>query len=450
MSYNKNKEDERRVYRKEKIKNFDKFWDKKYNCDPEGMHEKEINYKKTVKNLVDNLLEINPKKKRKTIQFRSIKYKKMFSTNSMMNISPKAKALITKIEKNYNKIKNSILDITKINNLYLEPNARRTFNNLSSIKKKINLKKLDIKKEHILDNLKKDNRDIRNKTNYKKLKNINLNNTNEVENKNLNNFLYANSNYRKQLNFAFLNYNPKSHLRNLKLLIQTEPLIKKDVLTINKEIDEDIKWRCDKHHFKKKYEILKKKFQRYNSVETTPKLELLYKKKSLPDFNIKDIAKAMKIFTPIYSEKRIINIYNKLKKEEESKMLFQRDKLIEELKYMIKASSGINELIKEDNINKKIDLFRTNYDQNVLNEYYGMNKKNILEKDYFDEEKKNVINKLGNIYEFKISNILKDKEKERKLSRKIISDNNAINLKILEDKNDAINELDDKIKNNIK
>ena len=247
-----------------------------------------------------------------------------------------------------------------------------------------------------------------------------------------------------------MKYNPKNHLENLKLLVQTEPLIKKDVITINKEIDEDIKWRCDKHHFKKKYEMLKKKFQRYNSVQTAPKLQLLNKKKSMPDFNIKDIAKAMKIFTPIYSEKRIINIYNKLKKEEESKMLFQRDKLIEELKYMIKASSGINELIKEDNINKKIDLFRTNYDQNVLNEYYGMNKKNILEKDYFDEEKKNVINKLGNIYEFKISNILKDKEKERKLSRKIISDNNAINLKILEDKNDAINELDDKIKNNIK
>ena len=275
-----------------------------------------------------------------------------------------------------------------------------------------------------------------------------LNNNNEIENKNLNNFLYANSNYRKQLNFAFLNYNPKSHLRNLKLLIQTEPLIKKDVLIINKEIDEDIKWRCDKHHFKKKYEILKKKFQRYNSVQTAPKLQLLNKKKSMPDFNIKDIAKAMKIFTPIYSEKRIFNIYNNIKKNEDSKIVIQKDKKIEELKYMIKASSGINELIKEDNINKKIDLFRTNYDINAFNGYFGLNNDiNLLKKDYFDEEKKNVINKLGNIYEFKISNILKDKEKERKYNRKIISDNNALNLKILEDKNDAINELDDKIKN---
>ena len=96
-----------------------------------------------------------------------------------------------------------------------------------------------------------------------------------------------------------MKYNPKNHLENLKLLVQTEPLIKKDVITINKEIDEDIKWRCDKHHFKKKYEILKKKFQRYNSVQTAPKLQLLNKKKSMPDFNIKDIAKAMKIFTPI-------------------------------------------------------------------------------------------------------------------------------------------------------
>ena len=171
----------------------------------------------------------------------------------------------------------------------------------------------------------------------------------------------------------------------------------------------------------------------------------------MPDFNIKDIAKAMKIFTPIYSEKRIFNIYNNIKKNEDSKIVIQKDKKIEELKYMIKASSGINELIKEDNINKKIDLFRTNYDINAFNEYFGLNNDiNLLKKDYFDEEdeeKKNVINKLGNIYEFKISNILKDKEKEKKYNRKIISDNNALNLKILEDKNDAINELDDKIKN---
>ena len=123
---------------------------------------------------------------------------------------------------------------------------------------------------------------------------------------------------------------------------------------------------------------------------------------------------------------------------------------MEELKNILKASSGINELIKDNNINKKIDMFKTNYDIKVkLSEYYDDNNKNLLETDYFYEEKKNIINKLGNIYEFKISNNLKEKEKENKLKGKIINDNDAFNLKLIEEKNDAINDIDENIKDNI-
>jgi hypothetical protein len=123
---------------------------------------------------------------------------------------------------------------------------------------------------------------------------------------------------------------------------------------------------------------------------------------------------------------------------------------LEELNNILKASSGINELIKDNNIKKKIVMFKTNYDLKVkLSEHYEVNNMNLLEKDYFDEEKKNIINKLGNIYEFKISNILKEKEKEIKLKSKIVNENDAFNLKLIEEKNDALNDIDDNIKNNI-
>ena len=66
------------------------------------------------------------------------------------------------------------------------------------------------------------------------------------------NFLFVNDIYRKQLNFAFLKYNPEKHLENLKFLVEAEPLIRRDISTIKKEVEEDIKLRCDKNHFKKK------------------------------------------------------------------------------------------------------------------------------------------------------------------------------------------------------
>ena len=450
MSYITNLEDKRRLYKKEKKIILGKFWDTKYNCFPEGMQEKTIYYKRNMKNLVDNLLEIDSKRKRRNIKLRCMRYKNLFSTNSMNNISPKAKSLITKIGRNYNKVKNSISDITRMNSLYLEKNARQMCDNLNSIKKIQNLKKIELKKELILENINENNIDKKDDTIYKKIKKPTLNNINDGENKYLNNFFYANENYRRQLNFAFLKYNPKNHLENLKILVQTEPLIRKEVTTVKKEIDEDIKWKCDKQHFKKKYEILKKKFQRCNSVQASPEFKLDQKNKNKPKLNIKEIVKSLKIFSPIFSEKKILNIYNRMKKEQESKLAFLREKKIEELKCMINASSGINELINDNNINKKIDLFSSNYSPHVkLNENNGVNNINLLGKDYFDEEKKNALNKLGTIYEYKISNILKDKEKERRYNGKIVGDNNVFNLKLIEEKNDLINELDEKIKDNV-
>lgn len=438
MSNNTNIEEKKRAYKIETIKVLEKFWKMKYNIVPEGMYQKTLDYKKDMKNLIDILLE--EKKREKLIKLKKIKLKQSSSIKSMEHISPNVKTIITKIGRNYGKIRNSIANISKTNGLYLRQNAIKALDNLNSEEKNQNMEKI-IEDDKYNINYYKTQRN----------KKFILNDVNALERKSFNNFLYSNASYRKQLNFAFLKYNPNKHLENLKLLVQTEPLIRKDVNIIKKEVDEDIKWRCDKHHFRKKYEILKKRFKRSNSVQTDPKLQLdNQNKKILPNLNTKETVKIMKILTPSLSDKKIFNIYDIKKKEEDSKIIIHKEKKLEELKNILKASSGINELIKDNNINKKIDMFKTNYDIKVkLSEYYDDNNKNLLETDYFYEEKKNIINKLGNIYEFKISNNLKEKEKENKLKGKIINDNDAFNLKLIEEKNDAINDIDENIKDNI-
>ena len=438
MSNNTNIEEKKRAYKIETIKVLEKFWKMKYNIVPEGMYQKTLDYKKDMKNLIDILLE--EKKREKLLKLKKIKLKQSSSIKSMEHLSPNVKTIITKIGRNYGKIRNSIANISKTNGLYLRQNAIKALDNLNSEEKNQNMEKI-IEDDKYNINYYKTQRN----------KKFILNDVNALERKSFNNFLYSNASYRKQLNFAFLKYNPNKHLENLKLLVQTEPLIRKDVNIIKKEVDEDIKWRCDKHHFRKKYEILKKRFKRSNSVQTDPKLQLdNQNKKILPNLNTKETVKIMKILTPSFSDKKIFNIYDIKKKEEDSKIIIHKEKKLEELKNILKASSGINELIKDNNINKKIDMFKTNYDIKVkLSEYYDDNNKNLLETDYFYEEKKNIINKLGNIYEFKISNNLKEKEKENKLKEKIINDNDAFNLKLIEEKNDAINDIDENIKDNI-
>ena len=435
MSKNEDKEEKIRRYRIEQTKYLGKFWNVKQNTLPERMPQKNIYYRKTIKNLVNILLEENAERKERLINLRKKRLKQSSSTETMNYLSPKVIKIINKIDRNIGKIKNSITDITKMNGLFLEKKARKTISTYRNTTKneeneaiiynqtqRLNMKH-KIKKLHILNDLNnKENKDT--KENYMK------------------NFKYVNDNYRKQLNFAFLNYNSEKHIKNLKIIVQAEPLIRRDITTIKKEVDEDIKWRCDKHHFRKKYEMIKKRFQRSKSVQNTPK-EQFNKNNILPNLNKK---KETKIFTPKFTQNQIVNIFNK--KDENAKIIFPKEEKLEEINYMLKASSEIDNLIKDENINKKIDLYRTHYEEKLrLNEFYDTKGFNLLEKDYFEEEKKNVINRLGNIYNFQIDKNIK--EKERKIKGKIDKDNDAFNKKINEEKNNVLNNINEIIHDNI-
>ena len=194
---------------------------------------------------------------------------------------------------------------------------------------------------------------------------------------------------------------------------------------------------------KKKYELIKKRFQRSNSVQNTPKAQL-NTKNILPNLTRK---KSIKVFTPKFSEEKKVNIFENNKKEDNSKVVFPKEEKIEEINYMLRASSEIGNLIKDENINKKIDLYKTKYDEKLkLNEFYDTNAINLLEKDYFEEEKRNIINKLGDIYQFQIDKIIK--EKEKKIKGKIVKDNDILTKKLKEEKANTINEINDIIYDN--
>ena len=467
MSIQDELEEKNRRYRIEVIKFLEKIWNIKSNSLPEGMPQKMVLYKGRIKTLLDILLEEEIKQKDKEkFNNKSKGFKKSFSDSKMKLISDNARIILTKIGRNINKIKNSMTDITKMNGLYMEKNARKTFNAFSSSKRKKNLDKLNLKNEFLLDNIiseehnKKNDVDniIKDKKNMTFGQNINnknknlsmLNNINSEKNNKddyIENFLFVNDNYRNQLNLAFLKFNANKHLKNIKTLVQIDPLIRENIVKINDEINEDIKFRCDKAHFRKKYESIKKKFARSNSVQNTPKMKFVNNKNQKPFPNInKKSSKKIIIFSPLSSNKSL-NIFEKFKKEERNKYEFSKDEKIEEMKCMLKASSEINNLIENENISKKIDLYKTNYETHLrLNELYNINSDEVLKKDYFEKEKKKIVDKLGHIYQLKIEK--NKREKENKIKTKINYDNDNLNKKFIEDKNEAIDEINRLINDN--
>ena len=135
------------------------------------------------------------------------------SSESMLfekEISPNSKILLSKIGKHIKYIKKSTSEISKLNEIFLE----RPSNNESNIQNN-KLQTNNINSNNIIDN----------KSKYKLSKN----------------FSYINNNYRKQFNNAFLRFNPITYMNNLKILEKADPLIKKDIEDLKKNIDEEIK-----------------------------------------------------------------------------------------------------------------------------------------------------------------------------------------------------------------
>ena len=428
----------------------DTFWSQKQNTIPEGMPSK-INYqKREVKNMVDILNEdYKAIRRKKKDQLNSLKYDTKNATSSRVieNISPYVKKMLKKIGKNVNYIKKSITDITKMNGLYLEEKAKKTFFKENNDENGKNIPKLN--------NIRKNNSEL-NIMNIKGNKTFNQNlNYNIIPEKKdddyAKNFVYVNDNYRKQLNYAFLKYNPEHHLEHMKIMMPVDSNIRDDIEKIIQEVDEDIKWKCDKHHFKKKYENLKSKYlknnirsssvnqlnQNFNNINNKlPKIEKLKQKKQ-------KIIK--KNFKPKSYNKLIYQIKHGIKynQKEINKLNIQREQNKEELNHMLIASKEIDKFIEDKNIDDKIEMFKTDYAKQMYG-YYDQETNNyktgnFIKKDYFIEEKNNIVNKIGNVYSFQLDKNVN--EKENKYKGNIYNEAKKFRKRIIDGKKNAVDEF---------
>ena len=457
-----------------KTKNYSmaKIWSHKYNIASEGMPQKMNRNKRDIKSFVDLLNEETYKDRRKKNLYNVFMddLQKTVSSREEKHLSNNMKRMLKKIQKNVNYIKKSIMDITKMNGLYLEEKAKKTFfrthqmnkgtfndinnknNSAVDLRAKKTLKKINFRKTqselHIKDN--KENKENKNSNNVKSYE---KNKKNEKKDDYTKNFVYVNDNYRRQLNYAFLKYNADQHLENIKFLVQADPSIRDDVDNIIQEVQNDIEWRCDKKHFAKKYFNLKERYNRNRSLKLLKEQEQEKEKEKNKDIlpNIRNNKNLKnKGFSKTSKQKTFSRIYNKLNygmkhnKKEMNKINALKEQSKEEMNHMLDASNEISNFIEDKNISNKIDMFKTDYARQIYGYYQGNDKtKNnnikVKDRDYFLEEKENIVKKIGNVFSFQIDKNVNEQEKMFK--GKIFDEAKKFRKRIIDGKKNALDEF---------
>ena len=355
------------------------------------------------------------------------------------DISPFAKMLLKKASTKIKEVNESALNIAKLNYLYYLYKPSNSLNNKNT-DEEIKNKKDRIKSCIVIKN--------RNKSTLENNNDNTIKNENDlikkINNKSLlKNFDYINNNCHKQLNSAFMKYNPTAHLNNMKILIESVPSFHEDILREKKDIENDIDYLNDKFKYRKKY------------LHYLNKQELLSINK--PKFIIKPIMnKNMKksISLPKIKIKKEQNkenkklkipkiFINRIKNSKEDDFQKFKDNKINEMNKLISISGEIDNLIEKDNIDKKIKLFMNDYN---LVKYEAETKHNndcdidLNKIDYFKSEKSIIDKKLKSFYLKKYFNSIDKKEK--KLYNKLNSELDIFTNNNINNRDNSLNEFD--------
>jgi hypothetical protein len=358
------------------------------------------------------------------------------------NFSDKAKQLCKKINFHVNKVKKSHEDLTSLNALYLDNSIfieRNKVNNMNNIQQK------------------EDN-------NYEEA----------LKKKNLrNNFEFMNKNYHRELNLAFLKYNPLKYSNNLKRLLQVSPVIRDDIKKIKLEVEEDIKMIKDKHKLAKLFEKIKikttKNARRKNIINKYPSLYKSEKSEETTKSinNTKNIEKGFGaresknfILPNLLDIKNAKNrresnikygFIKKLKNMESKKFLDSVDQQFDNMTRLHNISKEIEKYIDIGNVCEKIDNNVHDYTVKKYKSFFEMDnedKKNSVFKprDYYYLQKAKINNMFGDLYIKKLkARIL---EEERNLGNKLRLKKNDYFNKISFDMKKSLGEFDNNIKNN--
>ena len=337
-----------------------------------------------IKTYTNNLLD--EKKKEKTnnrIKFISRNLKRNSSDSILFEkeISPSSKKLLLKIRKHIKYMEKSASEISKLNEIFLEKQPN---------------KELNIQNNNLENNNNNNNIIIQNK--YKLSKN----------------FSYINDKYRRQLNNAFLRFNPITHTNNLKILENADPLIKKDIDDLKKNIDEEIKELTDVHRIRKKYDKFIEKKKMTKSKSTNNFIEQNKTLSSLINNNSRNSFENNKNF--ILTRK---SIFNKKKYNIEGK--------VEEMEKIIECANSISDLIDKNNIENNINKSLSQYAIDNYNEFYEK-KKRVEPKNFFERQNNIIFQQLSNI-------------KTLKLDKKVLNEQKNIQKQIQNLKNQHLNKV---------
>ena len=298
-------------------------------------------------------------------------------------ISPYSKILLSKIGKYIKYIKKSTSEISKLNEIILEKSS----NNESNIKNN-------------------------------NLENNNISNNNIIDNKLSKNFSYINNKYRRQFNNAFLRFNPITYMNNLKIIEKADPEIKKDIDSLKKNIDDEIKELTDIHRMKKKYNQF---------IENNKNKKMIISKSTN---NLIELNKplALSPLTHKNSKNNIDNKYSILTRRSIfNKKKFNIDGKVEEMEKIIDCANSISELIDKSNIKNNIDKSLSQY---ALDNYHQFNEehKRIEPKNFFKRQNNIVFQQLIDI-------------KALKIDKKVLNEQKNIQKQIKNLKNQHLNKV---------
>ena len=386
-------------------------------------------HKRTINNSV-KVLYGKEKDEKNTNNFIKMKKLKILQTSKsaleLSDLSQKAKRLSQKINYHVDKIKKSHEDLTALNSLYLDN---------SLFPKRI--------KNYYTKDINSNSQD---KNNY----------IEAIRKKNLrNNFDFVSRNYHKQLNLAFMKYNPLIYSNNLKMLLQVSPAIRDDVSKTKLEIEGDIKTMKDKHlHAKIFKQIKTTKYSRSKSIDYFE----LNRTKHVDSKNTE--IKNGPILPNIEGNKSPENkkeniksrniILQRINKRESKKNLAIFNKQNEDDNILFNISREIEKYMKDDNIRNKIDNHLQDYNHFKYMSLFNKkeeNKNSVFKpKDYYYLQKEKINRLFEDLYVKQLKN--KTLEEERIFGNKLRMKRNSYFNKMTFDMKSSLGDLDNYISNN--
>ena len=348
MSQYDNEIDERKKH--EKYFDF-RVWKQTENLKNENIIGKTVRNQNNIKEYAEILNEEENNDKKKKIRKSSNVYSKNNVGNKNTLLSDTAYKIVTDVDKIIKNMNDSTEELKKLNALYLIGTS-----------KKIN--KSNVRSQTLPQT------NIEMSQEFKDEQAINENNK-----KNPVNFKYINDNYRKQLNRAFLNFNPIIHLGNLNILRKVDPAINEDIEKLSKHIDEDLAAVNSPDYYRKQYDkLMREKSERLKKQTNTSPTSVSENNNIIDTNNSNNTNNS-----PLFNRRR-----NK-KKIEIKRKFPDKDIRIKELEDMDNVLNKISVAVSEDNIKRYYNDYKIlrnyDFDEQKHNYFPGMDKANLILKD---------------------------------------------------------------------